>query len=172
MHQGAIFASVDPGRLGLHPATAKAGLGVEPSVPNLTSSQLEALGVLFELATKHRLCLQATPGDIIFINNWGLLHCRDSYVDPNNGPGRHLVRLWCRNSELGWDVPESMRAPWEAAFGPNGHGAPGIVPNSKEDAIERKYPAVPALEYTPPKYTAGSAAFIIDDDDAVNGEKE
>ncbi|KAK3370039.1 hypothetical protein B0H63DRAFT_551977 [Podospora didyma] len=148
---------VDPGRLGLHPATVKAGFGLEPSVPNLTSSQLEALGVMFELATKHRLRLQAMHGDMIFINNWGLLHCRDSY---------------CRSSKLGWDVPEPFCAPWEAAFGPNGDGCPDIAPNSKEHAIERKYPTAPAREYVPPKYMAGSAASIIDDDDAVNGEYE
>lgn len=161
VHNNRVYLSVDPGRLGLHPVTAKAGLG--SSIPSLTTSHLQALETLSELATRHRLMLDTKPGDMLFINNWALIHARDSYKDPKDGPGRHLVRLWLRDSEFGWDVPESMRVPWEAAFGSNGDGYPtGIT--------HRKYPLVPSHDYKPPKYTAGSAAFVLDDSDDVNGE--
>ncbi|KAJ4409470.1 hypothetical protein N0V85_004086 [Neurospora sp. IMI 360204] len=161
VHNNRVYLSVDPGRLGLHPVTAKAGLG--SSIPSLTTSHLQALETLSELATRHRLMLDTKPGDMLFINNWALIHARDSYKDPKDGPGRHLVRLWLRDSEVGWDVPESMRVPWEAAFGSNGDGYPtGIT--------HRKYPLVPSHDYKPPKYTAGSAAFVLDDSDDVNGE--
>lgn len=161
VHNHRVYLSVDPGRLGLHPVTAKAGLG--SSIPSLTTLHLQALETLSELATKHRLMLDTKPGDMLFINNWALIHARDSYKDPKDGPGRHLVRLWLRDSELGWDVPKSMRVPWEAAFGSNGDGYPtGIT--------QRKYPLVPSRDYKPPKYTAGSAAFVLDDSDGVNGE--
>lgn len=63
---------------------------------------------------------------MVFINNLALLHARDPYVDPEQGPGRHLVRLWLRNPALAWDIPPAMRVPWEAAFGPDGHGFPGL----------------------------------------------
>lgn len=155
-----VYLSADPGRLGLHPVTAKAGLS--SSIPSLTTSHLQALEILSELATRHRLMLDTRPGDILFINNWALIHARDSYKDPKDGPGRHLVRLWLRDSELGWKVPESMRVPWEAAFGPNGDGYPTGV-------TRREYPLAPSHEYKPPKYTAGSAAFVLDDEDDVNG---
>jgi len=161
VHNNKVYLSVDPGRLGLHPVTAKAGLG--SSIPSLTALHLQALETLSELATRHRLMLDTKPGDMLFINNWALIHARDAYKDPKDGPGRHLVRLWLRDSELGWDVPESMRVPWEAAFGSNGDGYPtGIT--------QRKYPLVPSHDYKPPKYTAGSAAFVLDDSDDVNGE--
>jgi hypothetical protein len=127
----------------------------------LTPSQLEALEVLSTLASKYRHRLDTKAGDIVFINNLALLHARDSYVDSKQGPGRHFVRLWLRNPELAWNIPESMRVPWEAAFGPGGNGYPGL---------KKKYPALPTLEYKPPKYTAGSAAFILEDSDDVNGE--
>ncbi|KAL2191637.1 Clavaminate synthase-like protein [Thermothelomyces heterothallicus CBS 203.75] len=154
-----ILISVDPGRLGLHPATAK--IGTEPPVPALSQQQLEALGVLSALATKHRFCLDLKLGDIVFINNLALLHARDPYIDPANGPGRHLVRLWLRNPKLAWTIPQAMRTPWEAAFGPNGEGFPGL---------EKRYPVEPSLVYKPPKYTAGSAAFVLEDGEDVNAE--
>ncbi|KXX81456.1 hypothetical protein MMYC01_201762 [Madurella mycetomatis] len=157
-----ILISVDPGRLGLHPATAKSGQ--ESPVPALSPSQLEALRVLSSLASKHRHRLDTRAGDMVFINNLSLLHARDPYIDAKKGPGRHLVRLWLRNPALAWHIPKSMRVPWEAAFGPDGNGFPGLRGNT-----ENRYPVLPTLEYKPPKYTAGSAAFIIEDSDDVNG---
>ncbi|KAK3359441.1 hypothetical protein B0T25DRAFT_98544 [Lasiosphaeria hispida] len=162
VHEGNIMISVDPGRLGLHPVTVKEGLG--SSIPSLAPAQRDALDVLSALASEHRLRLDTKPGDMIFINNWTLLHARDPYVDSDNGPRRHLVRLWLRNSKLAWNVPQSMKAPWEAAFGPNGDGNPANV------HVERKYPIFPTLEYKPPKFTSGSAAFILEDNDDVNAE--
>ncbi|KAJ4302047.1 hypothetical protein N0V88_002183 [Collariella sp. IMI 366227] len=154
-----IVISFDPGRLGLHPATAKTGQG--SPVPALTSTQLEALEVLSKLASKHRHCLDTKQGDMIFINNLSLLHARDAYTDPKEGPGRHFVRLWLRNPELAWNIPQAMRTPWEAAYGSEGKGFPGL---------EKNYPVHPTLKYKPPKYTAGSAAFVLEDSEDVNGE--
>ncbi|KAK3326208.1 hypothetical protein B0H66DRAFT_150976 [Apodospora peruviana] len=157
-----ILISVDPGRLGLHPVTAKTGLG--SSIPDLTCRQLEALDVLTSLAARHRLRLDTKPGDMVFIQNWAMLHARDSYKDPENGPRRHLVRLWIRDSELGWNIPDSMRVPWDAAYAPD-------TENGGADTGQKKYPTVPAREYRPPKYTAGSAAFVLRDDEDVNCEE-
>ncbi|AEO63174.1 uncharacterized protein THITE_2042740 [Thermothielavioides terrestris NRRL 8126] len=154
-----IMASLDPGRLGLHPATARTGQG--SPVPDLSPLQHEALEVLSMLASKYRYRLDMKQGDMIFINNLALLHARDSYVDPKTGPGRHLVRLWLRNPEHAWAIPESMKVPWEAAFGPEGNGFPDV---------QKKYPVHPAPVYKPPTYTAGSAAFIIEDSENVNSE--
>ncbi|KAL2195124.1 hypothetical protein P885DRAFT_41188 [Corynascus similis CBS 632.67] len=154
-----VLISVDPGRLGLHPATAKTE--PKPPVPALSQLQIESLEVLSALATKHRYCLDLKLGDIVFINNLSLLHARDPYVDPSEGPGRHLVRLWLRNPKLAWTIPHAMRAPWEAAFGPNGNGFPGL---------EKRYPVQPSLVYKSPKYTAGSAAFLLEDSEDVNAE--
>ncbi|KAK3328037.1 hypothetical protein B0T19DRAFT_449806 [Cercophora scortea] len=154
-----IYISFDPGRLGVHPVTAKSDLA--STVPSLTPRQYEALEVLSRLATKHRLALDTRPGDMVFINNWATVHARDSYIDPDNGTRRHLVRLWQRNSKLGWAIPESMRVPWETAF--KAHD------DSLSAACERKYPVVPAREYKIPRYTAGSAAFMLEDGDDVNG---
>ncbi|KAK0735390.1 hypothetical protein B0T21DRAFT_185501 [Apiosordaria backusii] len=148
-----IILSVDPGRLGVHPSSRRTD-GISP-IPSLNPAQLEALRLLNEVASKYRIRLDTKPGDIVFLNNFTHLHARDAYSDPGQGRGRHLVRLYLRNATMALPVPESMRVPWEAAFGPR--------------ATEGRYPVVPALEYTAPRYTAGSAAFPLDDNDDVNG---
>jgi hypothetical protein len=129
------------------------------TVPYLTPTQHEALSTLNQVATEHQIRLDTRPGDLVFINNWAFVHARDSYTDSelDAGSRRHLVRLWLRNSKLGWDVPAAMRAPWEAAFGPEGMGD-----HSEWPATQRKYPVDPAPDYSVPKYTSGSAAFLLE----------
>jgi hypothetical protein len=161
--------SLDPGRLGLHPTMARHfGGGV---IPPLTPNQQEALSVVSSIATEHRLRLDTQPGDIVFINNWALLHARSSYKDSDaeGGHQRHLVRLWLRNSALGWDVPPPMKVQWEAAFGPDGMGDKNSENGWRKSEyrgsglFRRNYPVMPAPEYKVPKYTSGSAAFVIED---------
>jgi hypothetical protein len=102
---------------------------------------------------------------MIFLNNLAVLHSRDPYVDADSrdGPRRHLVRMWLRNTELSWEVPDSMRVPWEKAFGPDGNGI---------EETRKKYKIVPSTEYRQPRYTAGSAAFIIDDSEDYDSAVE
>lgn len=200
-HDGRLMISVDPGRLGRHPATTPTARtashdGSPPVVvPTLTPTQQRALAVLSTAAARHRVPLNPRPGDIMLVNNWALLHARDAYVDANaDGTGavggagvggggtsrRHLLRLWLRSSRLGWTVPPAMRIPWERTFGTDGTGhiynntgrrrgssgggSGGALP------VQRLYPVLPAPEYKIPKYTAGSAAFVVEDSDC--GEEE
>lgn len=185
-NNGRVVISVDPGRLGLHPATA----GVRPEGCELSQTQIKALDVLAGLADKHAISVAARPGDILFINNLALLHKRDAYLDtvdtdddddnnnkkagitPTTGGAiktaaltrRHLVRLWLRNPDMAWEIPEAMKAPWRAAYGPReGFGR----------FLEDRYEVVPVKDYKVPKYSAGSAAWLIDYDEeatAVQGD--
>ncbi|KAL1877579.1 hypothetical protein VTK73DRAFT_8568 [Phialemonium thermophilum] len=164
-HDGKLMVSLDPGRLGAHPATASLTAGA--GIPPLTDAQRHALAAFSAAATKHRLQLDLQPGDLLFINNWTLLHARDTYDDNGEaGMRRHMLRLWLRSSRLGWDVPPSLRTPWEAAFGTTGYGStkPGL------GSRNWLYPVVPAVEYEVPKYTAGSAAFVLEDSDEDDKE--
>lgn len=164
----ASTVSADPGRLGLHPATAeKRSEGCY-----LTELQLRALKVLNDLAEKHAVSIPAQAGDILFINNLSMLHKRDSYVDADdkvaeegspamvrngieeNTMRRWLTRLWLRNESLSWEIPEDMKIPWQAAYGSVGR------------LIPARYDVSPEKQYEPPKYTAGTAAWLIEDDDA------
>ncbi|TGJ76596.1 hypothetical protein E0Z10_g10860 [Xylaria hypoxylon] len=142
---GNLVVSADPARIGPHPALANR------RVPDLLPAQKIALALLQQTATVQQVQLPVRRGDILFINNWGVLHARDSYQD--DGPAtRHLVRLWLRNSELGWKIPESMKTPWEASFG---------VKAKKK--VDQQYPITPMPEYMEPKFTNGSAAFIAEE---------
>jgi len=162
--------SLDPGRLGLQPSMVRHH-GNE-DVPTLTPIQVEALSLVSSIATEHCLRLDTQPGDIVFINNWAHLHARSSYkdCDSESGPRRHLVRLWLRNSTLGWDIPQSMRVQWEAAFGPDGMGDKTPENGWRKSEyrgsglFRRNYPVEPAPEYKVPKYTSGSAAFVMEDE--------
>jgi hypothetical protein len=113
--------------------------------------QQSALSSLLRAAERHQVRISLRTGDILYFNNWALLHRRDSYQD-NDATSRHLVRLWLRNSQLGWKVPSSLSVPWDAAFKNNGK-------------VEQVYALEPIPEYKVPKYTAGSAAFLIEDSD-------
>lgn len=174
--------SADPGRLGLHPATGEQ----PPKGCRLTDAQLKALEVLNELAEKHALSIPAQAGDILFINNLGVLHKRDSYIDsdddadgatdasaktqkddgdvkaaddkkPNGDKTkrRWLMRLWLRNEALSWDIPEAMKLPWEAAYG-----------KDVGRLISPKYEPSFQPDYKEPRYTSGTAAWLIEDDEA------
>ncbi|PTB63346.1 Clavaminate synthase-like protein [Trichoderma citrinoviride] len=149
-HDGRLMASMDPNRFGPHPSSGPT------DIPPLTTTQLSALERISKAACRSELRLHLKTGDLLFFNNWALLHRRDSYTDSEE-TSRHMVRLWLRNSKLGWSVPESMRPPWNAAYGDNG-------------VRNRLYPLIPMPEYKVPKYSAGSAAFVLEDSDASGDE--
>jgi len=72
---------------------------------------------------EYHLSMQLRPGDMQFVNNYHVLHARDSYTDDRAaGAVRHLKRLWLETKVLtGDDKPEPFRmgattdAWWEAS---------------------------------------------------------
>lgn len=126
--------------------------------PPLSLEQEMALAVLQNVATKHQLKLDHHPGDLLYLNNWGLLHAREAYQDGETS-SRHLIRLWLRNAELAWPVPDSMNLPWDCAFGMR-----------SRKVLNHSYPIVPMPVYLESKYNSGTAAFIPEEDDEEAGE--
>jgi hypothetical protein len=160
-HDGNLMLSVDAGRLGPQPgggvgggAHGGAGRARSNVVPGLTDAQHRALDVLLAAATRHEVEVPLEPGDVLFFNNWAVLHRRDRYHDDAT-TSRHLVRLWLRNSELGWAIPPSMAVPWLAAF-------------EVTSSVDPIYQLEPMPDYKVPVYSAGSAAFVLDDSDDGN----
>jgi len=139
--------SADPARIGPHPSIQ------DGRIPELLPAQKDALAVLQQTATEQQILLPTRQGDMVFINNWAVLHARESYHDDATAT-RHLVRLWLRNKELGWEIPESMKTPWESSFGARA-----------KRVVNRQYPVAPMPEYMEPKFTNGSAAFILEESD-------
>lgn len=126
-------------------------------IPELTEAQKYALQAVSKSAYRTEAQLKLQVGDLLFFNNLALLHRRDAYKDDENS-SRHMVRLWLRNQKLGWSIPKSLLAPWDAAYGENLR-----IP-------ERLYPLVPMLSYHEPKYTTSSAAFMLEDTDESDDE--
>ncbi|GFF30446.1 hypothetical protein IFM61606_10538 [Aspergillus udagawae] len=77
-------------------------------IPPLTEAQAEALDTLHFLAQRFQLRLDFRKGDIQYINNLSLLHAREAYTDSPEQQ-RHLIRLWLRDPQLAWEVPEPMK---------------------------------------------------------------
>ncbi|SPN98751.1 related to TfdA family oxidoreductase [Cephalotrichum gorgonifer] len=152
VHEGKLLTSVDPGRLGPHSNSTTMVQGV----PKLSSEQEKALDALLESAKQNEIRVPLQKGDMLFVNNWAILHRRESYEDAE-ASSRHLVRLWIRNTELGWAIPENMAVPWKASF--------------ERMDVEKVYNVDPIPVYKVPKYSAGSAAFLIDEGEEEKEEK-
>ncbi|KJZ77238.1 hypothetical protein HIM_03559 [Hirsutella minnesotensis 3608] len=142
IHDGRLLVSLDPNRLGPPP-------GTERHIPPLSLTQKHALSRISEVARRFELRLKLNTGDILFFNNWALLHRRDAYQDDEH-TSRHMVRLWLRNTKMGWAVPSCMLPPWLAAYGEASRNRP------------RLYPLHPMPNYVVPRYSTGSAAFVIE----------
>jgi hypothetical protein len=74
--------------------------------PRLTSAQIEAMDAYDEIVydPSNRVEMALRPGDIQFVNNYHVLHGRNSYRDDREaGRVRWLKRLWLATDVLGPD---------------------------------------------------------------------
>jgi hypothetical protein len=76
-------------------------------MPPITEAQAEALDALHFLAERFAVTLDFQKGDIQFANNLSIFHARDGFKN-NTEKQRHLVRLWLRDDELRWEIPELL----------------------------------------------------------------
>jgi len=86
-----------------------------PGIPGLTLRQANAVGYVQHVSAKHSIKTSMKKGDIRFLNNMGILHCRESFKDDSQNR-RHLMRLWLHNPEYCWERPTDLRLPWARAF--------------------------------------------------------
>lgn len=98
--------------LGLDGVRRAAGLAT------LTDEQRRALDVVEEIARRNQIALEAEPGDMLFINNHGVLHSREAFEDSAASP-RYLVRMWLKNPELAWGLPRGLKEGNERIYGEN-----------------------------------------------------
>ena len=105
-------------------------------IPKLSELQSEALTIVLAMAQKYRLKIEAQHGDLRYINNYSILHARESYKDDirNN---RHLVRLYLRNDDIGWGIPSILQGAWDSVYG-------------KDDYLDEIYPIEPVPIISPP----------------------
>ncbi|KAK6525861.1 hypothetical protein TWF281_010905 [Arthrobotrys megalospora] len=81
-------------------------------LPSLNASQIEALAVLDELCNKYSFVVEQQQGDILFVNNFGILHARDAWKDSCDRK-RHLFRILSKDPRNAWDKPAIVADEWE-----------------------------------------------------------
>ena len=84
-----------------------------PGVPELTPAQDNALAAFNDVADRVSVSVDLKPGDIEFFNNHVVLHTRTEFSADDNGPGRHLLRVWLSMTdfrEINPEHPISLRA--------------------------------------------------------------
>jgi len=84
-------------------------------LPALTPKQREALTLVQQAATAHQLIMSTQAGDITFVNNLAVVHGREEFED---GPGqsRYLIRMWLKNEDMAWSLPEPLRIANDMVF--------------------------------------------------------
>jgi len=90
-------------------------LGQGSQEAGLTSVQTEALEAVEKFARKNQLYLDTKPGDLVFVNSHAVLHSRESFLDDADHQ-RHVVRMWLKNGELAWALPEQLAEGSELIF--------------------------------------------------------
>lgn len=88
-----------------------------PGIPPITEAQAEALDAVHFSALRHSLEIELQAGDMVFINNFAIMHSRESFRDTVDSK-RYLLRLWLNNPEKGWEIPEGLRLAWDRIFAP------------------------------------------------------
>lgn len=86
-------------------------------IPTLNEVQCDALDSVHFVAAASAIAIQQHKGDLIYWNNLALMHARESFEDAP-GTSRHLVRMWLRDPERAWKVPDMCKEQWEDAFTP------------------------------------------------------
>jgi len=74
----------------------------------MSEVQAEALDMVQFTAAEHQLAVKLERGDIEFVNNFALFHSRRGFED-GVSQKRHYIRLWLRNNQLAWDLPEELQ---------------------------------------------------------------
>ncbi|KAL1842469.1 hypothetical protein VTJ49DRAFT_5206 [Mycothermus thermophilus] len=114
-HQGRVMLN-----FAREPILGLPGVKRAEGLAEATASQRRALDVVEETAKQNQVVLEARKGDMLFVNNHAVLHSREGFED-HGGDGRYLVRMWLRNGELKWDLPEgALKEGNERIYGRDG----------------------------------------------------
>ncbi|KAK3990769.1 hypothetical protein QBC44DRAFT_368741 [Cladorrhinum sp. PSN332] len=79
-----------------------------PDLPEPTAAQREAADCIQFRAAKNSITLPVVKGDILLVNDMALFHAREAFDDGNIPLKRHLVKMYFRDPEQGWEIPLSM----------------------------------------------------------------
>jgi hypothetical protein len=110
-HRVPIFAVADNLLSGLVSANAVLDLQLRYFADTLKPEEIKALEVMKAIFHRPELGfrLMLDPGEMIFINNYEVLHSREDFKDPETpDQGRFLLRLWLAGRPWRPKVPEMI----------------------------------------------------------------
>jgi len=119
----------------------------------LSTSQIKALDILDKVAKRFSMEIALKAGDIVFVNNLSITHSRRAFEDDLKHK-RHLLRLYLRNDELGWNIPKALSSAW------------GFVFEMNPDFKTLKFPVEPKPEFKRPKVSDGSGSALLVPDES------
>jgi hypothetical protein len=86
-------------------------------LPPISEAQAEVLDAVEYTAQKYKVSMKLEKGDIQLQNNLATIHGRSGFTDGNcHKDMRHLLRLWIRDEELGWEIPPALKSEWQKVF--------------------------------------------------------
>jgi hypothetical protein len=107
-----LIAFDDEGRVQINYSGAMVGANpdypLSSNAPKLSKRQVEALDKLNNAAKRVSFIIPHKPGDLLFINNYALLHARSSFEDSSR-QRRHLLRSWFHDTEKGWTSAPALQ---------------------------------------------------------------
>lgn len=71
------------------------------------------------MAMKNAVTLPVRRGDMLFANDMTIMHARTSFDDGGIPEKRHLLKMYLRDPDAGWTVPEEVQCEWHGVYGPN-----------------------------------------------------
>ncbi len=90
-----------------------------PDLPAPALAQLEAADAVQFIAKKNSITLPAVKGDMLFVNDMALMHARQGFDDGDIPLKRHLIKMYLRDPDKGWEIPSSIEREWGTSYNPN-----------------------------------------------------
>lgn len=90
-----------------------------PDVPPPTQRQLEAADAVQFIAMKNSITLPVVKGDMLLVNDMAIFHARHGFQEDNVASNRHLVKMYFRDPEQGWELPSGVEEAWKTTYSPN-----------------------------------------------------
>ena len=85
-------------------------------LPRVTLAQADAIDALEFTAAQHAMKVPYKKGDMLFFNNFAVLHSRENFQCADNFTHRHLLRLWLRDGRFPFQIPEALKWKWRDVY--------------------------------------------------------
>ena len=86
--------------------------------PDLSSQKRHALQALQDAAQRVCVKIEPRPGDMLFVNNYALMHARDAWLDSTHDSDkqRFVMRLWLHDDNKGWRSAPGLKRRMDSNF--------------------------------------------------------